>query len=104
MGKLSRRPNLDDNVVRVTNKTTVLTTLDHIHYVAHRMGLHFIANKTEMYHWTRHDEQGTITWQGKQITTRPPVLTYLGNVVAHGSHEEQAWDLVTNQVRHDLAT
>ena len=30
-----------------------------------------------------------------------PVPTYLGHVLAHPLHEEEAWDLVTNQLRHD---
>ena len=34
---------------------------------------------------------------------RPPILTYLGHVLAHLSHEDQAWDTVTNQLCHNLA-
>ena len=34
---------------------------------------------------------------------RPPILTYLGHVLAHPSDENHVWDLVTNQLRHDLA-
>ena len=37
------------------------------------------------------------------MTIRPPVLTYLGHILAHPSHEDHTWDMVTNQLRHDLA-
>ena len=46
---------------------------------------------------------GTITWQGQQLTIRPPMLTYLGHVLAHPSHEDHTWDMVTNQLCHGLA-
>ena len=78
-------------------------TLSHLHHVAHRMGLRFNADKTEMYQWSRQYEPETIMWQEQQLTTQPPIVTYLGHVLAHLSHEDQAWELVTNQLRHDLA-
>ena len=31
------------------------------------------------------------------------IASYLGHVLAHPSHEEQAWDFVANQLRHDMA-
>ena len=45
----------------------------------------------------------TITWQNQHLIVQPLVLTYLGHVLAHLSHEEQAWDMGTNQLRHDVA-
>ena len=34
---------------------------------------------------------------------RPPILTYLGHLLAHPSHEDQAWDMVTKQLLQALA-
>ena len=34
---------------------------------------------------------------------RPPILTYLGHVLAHPTQQETAWDRVTTQLYHDIA-
>ena len=34
---------------------------------------------------------------------RPPILTYLGHVLAHSKQEDTAWGIVTIQLHHDLA-
>ena len=44
-----------------------------------------------------------VTWQHQQIPVRPPILTYLGHVVAHPTQEEAAWDMVATQLYHDIA-
>ena len=31
------------------------------------------------------------------------MFTYVGHILAHPSHEEHAWDIVTVQLHHDLA-
>ena len=94
---------VDDIAVGSPDTTTLLTTLDNLHHVAHRMGLRFNADKTEIYAWGRDCAPTTITWQGQRLDVRPPILTYLGHVLAHPSHEEHAWELVTTQLHHDLA-
>ena len=33
----------------------------------------------------------------------PPILTYVGHILAQLSHEDHARDMVTDQLRHDLA-
>ena len=33
---------------------------------------------------------------------RPPILTYLGHVLAHPTQEETTWDMVTTQLYHDI--
>ena len=86
---------VNDIAVRAPDTTTLLTTLDNLHHVAHRMGLRFNADKTEIYAWGRHCTPTTITWQGQHLDVRPPILTYLGHVLDHPSHEEHAWELVT---------
>ena len=35
---------------------------------------------------------------------RPPILTYLGYVLAHPTQEKTAWDMVTTQLYHGIAT
>ena len=94
---------VDDSAVRAPDTTTLLTTLDNLHHVAHRMGLRFNADKTKLYAWGRHCAPSTITRQGQRLDVRPPILTYLGHVLAHPPHEEHAWELVTTQLHHDLA-
>ena len=94
---------VDDIAVRAPDTTTLLTTLDNLHHVAHRMGLCFNPDKTEIYAWGRHCAPTTITWQGQSLDVRPPILTYLGHVLAHPSQEEHAWELVNTQLHHDLA-
>ena len=37
------------------------------------------------------------------MTIQPPIVTYLGHIQAHPSHNDQAWDMVTNQLRHNEA-
>ena len=34
---------------------------------------------------------------------RPPILMYLGHMLAHPSHEDHVWDMVTNQLQHNLS-
>ena len=79
---------VDDIAVRAATKTFLTETLNHLHHVAQRMGLRFNADKTEIYHWARQYEPETITRQEQQPTTRPPIVTYLGHVLAHPSHED----------------
>ena len=106
---LNRQPDanlyvfVDDIAVRAPDTTTLPTTLDDLNHVAHRMGLGFNADKTEIYAWGRHCAPTAITWQGQRLDVRPPILTYLGHVLAHPSHEEHTWELVTTQLHHDLA-
>ena len=106
---MSRQPDaqlyvfVDDIAVRTTSQAALLDTLNHLRQVAYRMGLCFNADKTETYHWARNYNPGTITWQGQHLMIRPPILTYLGHILAHPSHNDHAWDTVTNQLRHDLA-
>ena len=41
---------VDDIAVRAADQTALLDALNHLHHVAHRMGLHFNTDKTETYH------------------------------------------------------
>ena len=34
-------------------------------------------------------------WLHHDLVVQPPVLTYLGHVLAHPSYEESAWEMVT---------
>ena len=74
---------VDNITVRAPNKMELLNTLNHLHCVTYRMGLHFNAGKTKTYHWGRNYEPEIITWQNQHLTVRPPILTYLGHVLAH---------------------
>ena len=94
---------VDNIAVRAANHAALLDTLNHLHHVAYRMGLRFNADKTETYHWARICNRGNITWQGQQLTIRPPIPTYLGHIMAHPSHEDHAWGMAANQLRHDPA-
>ena len=106
---MSRQPDaqvyvfVDDIAVRATKQAALLNTLNHLHHVAHRMGFRFNADKTETYQWARNYNRGTVMCQGQQLTIRPPILTYLGHILAHTSYEDHTWDMVTNKRWHDLA-
>ena len=108
-GNFGRQPDaqlhvfVDDIAVHATNQAALLDILKHLHHVAYRLGLRFNADKTETYHWARNYNHGTITWQGQRLTVRPPILTYLGHIPAHPAQEDHSWDMVTNQLRHDVA-
>ena len=65
------------------------------------MGLRFNKDKTEVYHWAKNYSLEPITWQRQQL--RPPILTYLGHVLAHPTQEETPGDMVTAQLYHDIA-
>ena len=79
---------VDDIAVRATSQAALLDTLNHLHHLAYRMGLRFNADKTKTYHWASNYNPGTITWQGQRLPIRPPILTYLGHILAHPSHED----------------
>ena len=44
-----------------------------------------------------------ITGRHELIPVRPPIMTYLGHVLAHPTQEDTAWDMVTTQLHHDVA-
>ena len=67
------------------------------------MGLRFNKDKTEVYHWAKDYDLTPITWQHQLIPVRPPIMTYLGHVLAHPTQEDTAWDMVTTQLHHDVA-
>ena len=94
---------VDDIAVRAPTTEALLQTLDTLHEVAHMTGLHFNKDKTEVCHWAKNYSLEPITWQHQQLPMRPPMLTYLGHVLAHPTQEETAWDMVTTQLYHDVA-
>ena len=94
---------VDDIAVRAPTKESLLHTLDTLHEVAYTMGLRFNKDKTEVYHWAKDYNQEPITWEHQLIPVRPPILTYLGHVLAHPTQEDTAWDMVTTQLHHDIA-
>ena len=94
---------VDDMAVRARTTGSLLHTLDTLHKVAHTMGLHFNKHKTEVYHWAKDYNAEPITWQHQLIPVRPPILTYLGHILAHPTQEETAWGMVTTQLHHDIA-
>ena len=94
---------VDDIAVRAPTRGALLHTLDSLHEVAHTMGLRFNKDKTEVYHWAKDYNLEPITWQHQLIPVRPPIVTYLGNVLAHPTQEDTAWDMVTTQLHHDIA-
>ena len=73
---------VDDIAVRAPTTDTLLHTLDALHEVAHTMGLRFNKDKTEVYHWAKNYNLEPIPWQHQLIPVRPPILTYLGHVLA----------------------
>ena len=79
----------------------LLHTLDALHEVAHTMGLRLNKDKTEVYHWAKDYNVEPITWQHQLIPVRPPIMAYLGHVLAHPTQEDTAWDMVTTQLHHD---
>ena len=81
---------VDDIAVRAPTTDALLQTLDTLHEVAHMMGLRFNKDKTEVYHWAKNYCLEPITWQHQQLSVRPPILTYLGHVLAHPTQEETA--------------
>ena len=89
--------------VRAPTTDALLQTLDTLHEVAHTMGLRFNQDKTQVYHWAKNYCLEPITLQHQQLPVRPPILTYLGHVVAHPTQEETALDMVTTQLYHDIA-
>ena len=94
---------VDDIAVRAPTKEALLHTLDTLHHVAYTMGLRFNKDKTEVYHWAKDYNLTPITWQHQLIPVRPPIMTYLGHVLAHPTQEDTAWDMVTTQLHHDVA-
>ena len=86
---------VDDIAVRAPTRGSLLHTLDTLHEVAHTMGLHFNKDKAEVYHWAKDYNLVPITWQHQLIPVRPPIMTYLGHVLAHPTQEDTAWDMVT---------
>ena len=82
---------VDDIAVRAPTKETLLRTLDTLHDVAYTMGLRFNKDKIEVYHWTKDYNLEPITWQHQLIPVRPPIMTYLGHVLAHPTQEDTAW-------------
>ena len=94
---------VDDIAVRAPTRESLLHTLDTLHEVAYTMGLRFNKDKTEVYHWAKDYNLEPITWQHQLITVHPPILTYLGHVLAHPTQEDTTWDMVTTQLHHDIA-
>ena len=94
---------VDDIAVRAPTEEALLHTLDTLHDVAYTMGLRFNKDKTEVYHWAKDYNLTPITWQHQLIPVRPPMMTYLGHVLAHPTQEDTAWDMVTTQLHHDVA-
>ena len=92
---------VDDIAVRTPTTGSLLHTLNTL--VAHTMGLRFNKDKTEVYHRAKDYNLEPITWQHPLIPVRPPILTYVGHVLAHPTQEETAWDMVTTQLHHDIA-
>ena len=92
---------VNDITVHAPTTDTLLQTLDTLHEVAHTMGLRFNKDKTKVYHWAKNYCLEPITWQHQLV--RPPILKYLGHVLAHPTQEETAWDMVTTQLYHDIA-
>ena len=87
---------VDDIAVRAPTKET-------LHDVAYTMWLRFNKDKTEVYHWAKDYNLEPMTWQHQLIPVRPPIMTYLGHVLAHPTQEDTAWDMVTTQLHHDIA-
>ena len=94
---------VDDIAVRAPTKEALLHTLDTLHDVAYTMGLRFNKDKTEVCHWAKDYDLRPITWRQQLIPVRPPIMTYVGHVLAHPTQEDTAWDMVTTQLHHDVA-
>ena len=85
------------------NHAELLDTLSHVNDVAYHMGVKLTADKTKIHQWDQHWDPSTLTWQGQDIPIKPPLLTYLGHLPDHLSHEDTAWDMATTQFHWDLA-
>ena len=94
---------VDDIAVRAPTRASLLHIPDTLHEVAYTMGLHFNEDKAEVYHWAKDHNLEPVAWQQHLIPVRPPILTYLGHVLAHPTQEETAWDMVTTMSHHDIA-
>ena len=113
---------VDDIAVRAASQAALLDTLNHLHHVTYLMGVRFCGDKTETYHSARNYKSTTIIWQGQQLLIQPPtfglashtrrrsvqkiqppILTYLGHILAHPCHKDHTCRMVTNQRRHNLA-
>ena len=94
---------VDDIAVRAPTKEALLRTLDTLHEVAYTMGLRFNKDKTEVCDWAKDYDLTPITWHHQLIPIQPPVMAYLGHVLAHPIQEDTAWDMVTTQLHHEVA-
>ena len=94
---------VDDIAVCAPTRESLLHTLDTLHEVAYTMELRFNKDKTEVYHWAKDYNLEPITWQRQLVPVRPPILTYLGHVLAHPTQEDTTWEMVTTQLHHDIA-
>ena len=94
---------VDDITVRAPRRGSLLHTLDTLHVVAHTTGLRFNKDKSKVYHWAKNYNLQPITWPHQLIPVSPPILTYLGHLLAHPTQEDTTWDMVTTQLHHDIA-
>ena len=62
--------------VRADCPSTLTDTLNHLHDVAHLMGLRFNKDKTEVFHWSKHYAMDNLSWQHRDLPVHPPVMTY----------------------------
>ena len=84
--------------VRADCTSTLTRTLNNLCDVALLMGLRFNKDKTKVYHRCKHHTRGTFTWRHQGLPICPPVMTYLGHILALPSYEATTWEMVTTQL------
>ena len=59
--------------------------------------------KTEFYHWTPHQVTEMVECNGVQNRVRPPILQYLGHILAHPTWAHKARADYLGLMQSDLA-
>ena len=93
---------MDDVAFVSPDRSTTLAVLRRVTDFGNTLGFHVNKGKTKVYYWSATYKADELLWDGQVNTVRPPIVIYLGHIIAYPQWAHKArsdyLDLITSDV------
>ena len=94
---------MDDVAFVSPDRSTTMAVLRRVTDLGNTLGVHVHKGKTEVYCWSATYKVDRLLWDGQVNTVRPPILSYLGHIIAHPQWAHKARSDYLDLITSDLA-
>ena len=94
---------MDDIAFVSPHRPTTERVLAHVNELSRILGFRVNWGKTEIYPWSPDPVNESVVWEGIPNKVRPPILHYLGHILAHPNWAHKAQSDYMGLIQSDLA-